>query len=96
MPRLAAVRDVGLVSGLVVFTLWLLLPRVDTTPFHRDEARWVHRVYMLREWRDPFGPRWQDDGYPRGMNSLDERYRMRSQPPFAPYVFGLGLLLQGS
>lgn len=77
------------------FTLWRLLPAAETTPFHRDEARWVHRVYLLHEWADPFGPRWQDEGYPEGGRSWDERYRMRDQPPLAPYVFALGLLAQG-
>ena len=32
--------------------------------FHRDEARWVYRVNLLREWDDPLGSRWQDEGYP--------------------------------
>lgn len=80
---------------LFAITLWHLLPGVTSTPFHRDEARWVHRVYYLREWRHPLGERWQDDGYPVGTGSWDERFRMSGQPPLAPYLFGIGLLLQG-
>ena len=84
-----------LATCLFAMTLWHLLPAVVATPFHRDEARWVHRVYYLREWRHPLGERWQDDGYPVGTGSWDERYRMSGQPALAPYLFGLGLLLQG-
>ncbi|MGI8643995.1 MAG: phospholipid carrier-dependent glycosyltransferase [Thermomicrobiales bacterium] len=80
---------------LFTITLWHLLPGVTTTPFHRDEARWVHRVYYLQEWRHPLGERWQDDGYPIGTGSWDERFRMSGQPPLAPYLFGIGLLVQG-
>lgn len=88
-------RSVGIAVVLFAITLWHLLPGVATTPFHRDEARWVHRVYYLKEWRHPLSERWQDDGYPFGTGSWDERFRMRGQPPLAPYLFGIGLLLQG-
>ncbi|MGH2535298.1 MAG: glycosyltransferase family 39 protein [Thermomicrobiales bacterium] len=88
-------RDPLIAAALFALTLWLLLPAVDQTPFHRDEARWIYRVNLLREWRDPLGPRWQDEGYPVRYRSYDEYYRMRGQPPFAGYVFGLGLLLHG-
>lgn len=80
---------------LFAITLWHLLPSVTSTPFHRDEARWVHRVYYLQEWRNPLGERWQDSGYPIGTGSWDERFRMSGQPPLAPYLFGIGMLLQG-
>ncbi|HEV2108732.1 MAG TPA: glycosyltransferase family 39 protein [Thermomicrobiales bacterium] len=99
MPRPFPIRisplDIVLPLALFAITLWHLLPAVETTPFHRDEARWVHRVYYLREWRDPLGPRWQDSGYDVGTGSWDERFRMSGQPPLAPYLFGLGLLAQG-
>jgi hypothetical protein len=87
--------DAFIALSLFTLTLWHLLPALETTPFHRDEARWVHRVYYLREWRDPLGPRWQDSGYDIGTGSWDERYRMSGQPPLAPYLFALGLLVQG-
>jgi hypothetical protein len=84
---------VALALGIVAF--WQLLPAVATTPFHRDEARWLHRASYLREWRDPLGPRWQDGGYPAGEGTADELNRMRGQPPLGSYLIGLGLLLQG-
>jgi Dolichyl-phosphate-mannose-protein mannosyltransferase len=87
--------DLGIVAALLVVTFWRLLPAVESTPFHRDEARWVGNSALLREWRHPIGIKWQDEGYPDQYGSLDERNRRRSQPPFAMYVFGVGLLLQG-
>ena len=87
--------DLALAALLAAVTLWHLLPAARTTPFHRDEARWVHRASYLALWADPMGPLWQDEGYEVRFDSFDERYRMRAQPPVAPYVFGLGLLLQG-
>lgn len=87
--------DAAICAGLILVTFWHLLPFVETTPFDRDEARWVHRISYLSMWRDPFGDHWQDEGYDVGTGSFDERYRMRAQPPFAPYVLGLGHLLQG-
>ncbi|MDQ3514434.1 MAG: glycosyltransferase family 39 protein, partial [Chloroflexota bacterium] len=101
LPRRFAARpagrwlDVALAVLLAAVTFWHLLPAARTTPFHRDEARWVHRASYLRLWADPLGPSWQDEGYEIRFDSFDERYRMRAQPPVAPYVFGLGLLLQG-
>lgn len=91
----AAWLDLALALGLFALTLGHLLPAIAMTPFHRDEARWINHVSFLREWRHPFSSRWQDEGYPVRYQSLDERYRMRDQPPLAPYVFGLGLLVQG-
>jgi hypothetical protein len=90
-----AVLDLGVVAALLAITLWRLLPAVDSMPFHRDEARWIGNSALLREWRHPLGPKWQDEGYPVQYGSLDERNRRRSQPPLAMYVFGLGLLAQG-
>jgi 4-amino-4-deoxy-L-arabinose transferase-like glycosyltransferase len=80
---------------LVVATLCRLWPSIESTPFHRDEARWIGNAAILREWRHPFGDRWQDDGYRNVYGTLDESNRRRSQPPLGMYVFGLGLLAQG-
>jgi hypothetical protein len=90
-------REIDLILAVIVFAiaLWQLLPGVTTTPFHRDEARWIYRVQLLKDWRHPLGEQWQDDGYPTGTGSLDERTRMSGQPPFASYLLGLGLLVQG-
>ena len=98
--RLACLRRSVWRDGLVALALgavafWQLLPAVATTPFHRDEARWLHRASYLREWRHPLGPRWQDWGYPPGEGTADELNRMRGQPPLGSYLTGLGLLLQG-
>ncbi len=68
---------------------------VERTLFHRDEARWIHRVYYLNLWRDSLGPRWQDEGYEATYGSWDEFRRMRDQPPMASYLLGLGMLIQG-
>jgi 4-amino-4-deoxy-L-arabinose transferase-like glycosyltransferase len=80
---------------LIIATLWRLWPAVDTTPFHRDEARWIGNSSLLREWRHPLGPRWQDEGYRNLFGTIDESNRRRSQPPLAMYVLGLGMLVQG-
>ena len=83
--------------GLLLFAVALLrfLSAVDDTPFHRDEARWVHRVYYVRELANPFGESWDEASYPVTHGSLDERYRLRNQPPGGSYALGIGLLLQG-
>jgi hypothetical protein len=80
---------------LVVATLCRLWPAVASTPFHRDEARWIGNAAILREWRHPLGDRWQDDGYRNVYGTLDESNRRRSQPPLGMHVFGLGMLAQG-
>ena len=87
--------DFCLAVALFAITLWRLLPAVDTTPFHRDEARWIGNSAILREWRHPLGVRWQDEGYRNIYGTIDERNRRRSQPPLAMYFIGAGLLLQG-
>ncbi|HET8524212.1 MAG TPA: glycosyltransferase family 39 protein [Thermomicrobiales bacterium] len=96
-PRLSAWRavDLGLAVLVLTIALWQLLPGVTTTPFHRDEARWIYRVQLIKDWRHPLSEQWQDDGYPIGTGSLDERTRMSGQPPFASYLLGIGMLLQG-
>lgn len=57
--------------------------RIDSTPFHPDESRWINRAYYLRELTNPFGEAWAD------------RYLIRGQPPMGSYVTGFGLLVQG-
>ena len=83
------------IAVLIIASLWRLWPAVDTTPFHRDEARWIGNSVVLREWRHPLSIRWQDEGYRNVYGTLDEVNRRRSQPPLAMYVFGLGLIAQG-
>jgi hypothetical protein len=80
---------------LIIAIIWHLWPAVETTPFHRDEARWIGNSALLREWRHPLGERWQDEGYRNVYGTIDEVSRRRSQPPLAMYVFGIGLIFQG-
>ena len=80
---------------IAIAALWRLWPAVETTPFHRDEARWIGNSAVLREWRHPLGIGWQDEGYRNVYGTIDESNRRRSQPPLAMYVFGLGLIVQG-
>ena len=87
--------DAALVLLIALGTFAHLERSVERTPFHRDEARWVHRVYYLGHWRDPLGPRWQEEGYAATYGSWDEFRRMRDQPLMASYLLGLGLLVQG-
>jgi 4-amino-4-deoxy-L-arabinose transferase-like glycosyltransferase len=93
--RTSRLPDFVLALALVTVALLRLWPGITDTPFHRDEARWVANAALLREWRHPLGPRWQDEGYPNHYGSLDELNRRRAQPPLAMYVLGLGLLVQG-
>ncbi|HEV2528039.1 MAG TPA: phospholipid carrier-dependent glycosyltransferase [Thermomicrobiales bacterium] len=60
------------------------LTHVETTPFHRDESRWVGRAYFLEHAvTDPLGETWEDSEL------------TRNQPPLGSYLMGLGLMLQG-
>jgi hypothetical protein len=86
--------DAVIAVVLVAVTLWRLLPAVSETEFHRDEARWLHYSQILREWKNPFGDRWQDEGYADTYGTIDERNRRRAQPPLAMYALGLGVLIQ--
>ena len=87
-------RDVLIAGGLFVLALWHVLGAAAIAPFHRDEARWVHRASYLAALTDPLGPRWIEAGLYPG-TSLDERFPLRAQPPLGGYVMGIGLLLQG-
>ncbi|MCC6790388.1 MAG: glycosyltransferase family 39 protein, partial [Thermomicrobiales bacterium] len=86
--------DLLLVLVMAAIVLWRLWPAIEETPFHRDEARWVGNSQLLREWRDPFSDRWQDESYEDIYGTIDERNRRRSQPPLAMYVLGLGIVIQ--
>ena len=83
--------------GLAVFFVacWQFLGAVDDRPMHRDEARWIHRAVYVRELRDPFGSYWDEETWLAQGGTMDERYRLRAQPPVGSYVMGLGFLLQG-
>ena len=80
---MGARRTWVLALGLFVLSLWMNLAHVDSTKFHRDEARWVYRAHYLRDLRDPFGDNWAEKPLARG------------QPPLGSYLMGLGLVLQG-
>ncbi len=88
--------DLAIIIALVVCTFLRLNPAVTSTPFHRDEARWIGNSAILRDWRHPLSDRWQDEGYPVRYGTLDEANRRRSQPPLAMYLIGIGIWLQGA
>lgn len=56
---------------------------IESTPFHKDESRWLNRAHYLADLADPFGPTWND------------QFLSRGQPPVGSYMMGLGLVLQG-
>lgn len=87
--------DILLASALFALACWQFLSLVDATPFHRDEARWVHRAEYARQLVHPFGSYWDESNWIAQGGTLDERYRLRNQPPLGSYVMGLGLLAQG-
>jgi hypothetical protein len=95
IPIAARWRTFAAIALLSAVTLWHLWPAVATTPFHRDEARWIGNSAVLREWRHPLGEKWQDEGYRNEYGTIDEVNRRRSQPPLAMYLFGIGLTVQG-
>lgn len=79
---------------LFVFAMWQYTAAIDDREFHRDEARWIHRAEYLRELRHPFSSYWDESTWRDG-GSLDERNRLRAQPPMGSYLMGIGFLLQG-
>jgi hypothetical protein len=91
---LARWRDLGIACGLFALAFWHVLSAIGATPFHRDEARWIHRASYLAALADPLGPQWTEEGLYAG-SSLDERFPLRAQPPLGAYLMGLGLLVQG-
>jgi hypothetical protein len=94
-----AARRVALDGAIVValavlcFAQWL--PDIAGTALHRDEARWIHRAEYLRELTHPFGDYWDEAIWIDRGGTLDERYRLRAQPPLGSYLMGVGLLAQG-
>ena len=94
-PNRSRLLDLALATVLVAITFWRLVPAIDSTEFHRDEARWIGNSAILREWRNPFGSLWQDEGYRNRYGTYDESTRRRNQPPLAMYLIGFGMLLQG-
>ncbi len=87
--------DVVAIAFLGLLALTQFLPPAQSQSFHRDEARWIHRAVYLRELRHPLSAYWDEANWQGGGSSLDERYRLRGQPPLGSYLFGVGLLLQG-
>ena len=84
-----------IISALIfVFAMWQFLPTIDDRDFHRDESRWIQRSEYLKELGDPFGVYWDESTWADGA-SLDERNRLRAQPPMGSYLIGIGYLLQG-
>ncbi len=75
--------DLLIALAILALGLWQNLAYVDSTKFHRDESRWIHRAYYLREAIHPLSHTW-DDGY-----------LTRGQPPLGSYLMGLGLVVQG-
>ena len=76
-------RDLPIALLIFALGLWHNLGYVDTTAFHRDEARWVGRAYFWNELFHPSSETWADG------------YLTRGQPPLGSYVMGLGLVIQG-
>lgn len=76
-------RDILIALAIFAVGLWHNLSYVDTTTFHRDEARWVGRAYFFDELWHPGSETWEDG------------YLTRGQPPLGSVVMGLGLTLQG-
>ena len=75
--------DLLIALAILALALWQNLAYVDSTTFHRDESRWIHRAHYLRDAIHPLSHTW-DDGY-----------LTRGQPPLGSYLMGLGLVVQG-
>lgn len=78
-----------------IFALTQFLPAVDNREFHRDEARWIHRGAYIEQIFDPWSDVWDEDHWIAQGGTMDEKFRLRAQPPLGSYVMGLGFLLQG-
>ena len=88
-------RDLLIAAALFALAAWQFLAAVDDAAPHRDEARWIHRAVYVRELAAPLSPYWDEATWRRRRVSLDERNRLRAQPPMASYLMGVGLLAQG-
>lgn len=80
---------------LFLLACWQFTSVIDDRPMHRDEARWIHRATYIRELLHPLSDYWDEKTWISRGGTLDERYRLRAQPPMGSYVMGLGFLLQG-
>ncbi len=74
--------DVVLAALMFTLSFNLNVDKVDVTPFHPDESRWLNRSFYIEELLDPFGETWQD------------YYLTRGQPPLGSYMMGIGQLVQ--
>jgi hypothetical protein len=85
VPARGSRVPVGMLVGLALFALALshFTAAIGSTPFHRDEARWIFHAGALRNLGDPLGPAWADSE------------QNRDQPPVTGYLLGLGLVAQG-
>ena len=83
-----------IVIGLLIVCAWQWIPEIENADFHRDEARWIHRAEYVRYLPEPNGPYWDEATWADGA-TLDERNRLRAQPPLGSYMMGVGLLVQG-
>lgn len=84
-------RDTVIALAVFCLAFWHFLanvPRLDNVNqgvlLHRDEARWIHRSFFIRDLFHPNSPTWGGD------NLLT-----LGQPPLGNYIIGLGLLIQG-
>lgn len=85
VPSRGSRVPVVMLVALALFALALshFTAAIGSTPFHRDEARWLFHAGALRNLGDPLGPAWADSE------------QNRDQPPVTGYLLGLGLLAQG-
>lgn len=88
-------RDTVIATSLFLLACWHYLALIDETPFHRDEARWIHRAEYVRELAHPFGVYWDESTWIAQGGPPDAQYRLRAQPPLGSYLMGVGLLLHG-
>jgi hypothetical protein len=82
-------------TALFFLACWQFFGAIGDRPMHRDEARWIHRAAYIRELMHPLSSYWDEETWVSNGGTLDERYRLRAQPPMGSYVMGIGFLLQG-
>ncbi len=82
-------------TALFFLACWQFFGALGDRPMHRDETRWIHRAAYIRELMHPFSNYWDEETWIANGDTLDERYRLRAQPPMGSYVTGIGFLLQG-
>ncbi len=94
-PEAGRWRTPALAVVVFLFACWQFLGAVEDRPPHRDEARWIHRAEYVRELLTPFSDYWDEETWSARGGTMDERFRLRAQPPMGSYVMGIGFLLQG-